>query len=70
VNETLAILNQKKVDLLIVDDKINEMSIEEFAKNIREEINYKDLSILLLSSSSLDTPPKGINAVIKNRYQV
>jgi CheY-like chemotaxis protein len=65
VDETLAILNQKKVDLLIVDDKINEISVEEFARKIREEINYKDLSILLLSSNALDTPPKGINAVIK-----
>ena len=36
VDETLAILNQKKVDLLIVDDKINEISVEEFARKIRE----------------------------------
>lgn len=61
-NEALNILENNKIDLLIMDDKIPDYEIGEFVTEVRKNPKNKEISIILLSSSDSETP-KGINAV-------
>ncbi|MCX7829955.1 MAG: response regulator [Acidobacteria bacterium] len=61
-NEALNLLENNKIDLLIMDDKMPDFSVEEFVSEIRKNHKNKDISILLLSSVFKEAP-KGVNSV-------
>ncbi len=61
-NEALNIVDNHKIDLLIMDDKLPDFGIDEFVSTIRKSPKNKDISIILLSASNIETP-KGVNSV-------
>lgn len=62
--EMMNILKEKRIDLLILDDKVTGISVEDLVKSVREEPSLKDLSILLLSSSKPPSLFKGVNIAL------
>lgn len=62
-NDALNLLETNKIDLLIMDDKLNDFSTEDFVGSVRKDPKNREISIILLSSERKE-PPKGVNKVL------
>jgi CheY-like chemotaxis protein len=62
--ETLEKLRELMPDLIVLDDRLDDIPALDLARQIRELPEGKHLSLLLLASTPSERPPDGINQVL------
>ncbi|NMB98669.1 MAG: hypothetical protein GYA35_00125 [Thermoanaerobaculaceae bacterium] len=62
-NEAFNLLENNKIDLLIMDDKLPDFTVEDFVADVRKNPKNREISIILLSSV-VKEPPKGVNSLL------
>lgn len=62
-NEAFTLLENNKIDLLIMDDKLPDFTVEDFVADVRKNPKNREISIILLSSV-VKEPPKGVNSLL------